>query len=114
MSPKLKLLGQYTLAFLWVLAIAITFSIHAGDSQPPAPIPTLKPVPAGRTPAQLEQAYGSIFQTLCLYYYRPEAVPSLLGWKDKYAGKLKSEAEFDAAVKALVGSLGDQWTTYES
>ncbi len=68
--------------------------------------------PAQPTPAQLEAVYNAVWQRINDTYYDAAPLEKFQEWKDKYAGKLNTIPELEDALKAMVGSLHDHWTSY--
>jgi len=102
----------------------------------PQGVPTIPGVPPGRlpfvpvgpnpqggeaktvevepTPALREALYKQVWQALASEYVDET---KLTDWEQrftKYDGKLNSDKELDAALKELVGAVGDRWTMYKS
>lgn len=71
-----------------------------------------KMVPA---PAQLEAFYKQVWRTVGKDYNDPSKLgKDWAAWESKYNGKIKTFEDLDAAIKAMVESLGDRWTSYTS
>ncbi len=66
------------------------------------------------TPAQLEAYYKSIWRKLGKEYNDPSKLKKWTEWEGKYNGKIKTLKDLDSALKKMVESLGDRWTTYTS
>jgi len=68
--------------------------------------------PAKPTPAQLEAVYKNIWGQINNSYYDHDALKNFGVWLHKYDGRLTTQAELEAAVKEMAGSLHDRWTSY--
>ncbi len=66
------------------------------------------------TPAMFEALFKSVLAKVSKEYQDPHKLGNWSGWEAKYKGKLKTEEDFDAAVKEVLGSLNDRWTVYYS
>lgn len=67
---------------------------------------------AAPTPEQLEGLYNKVWERVGATYHDHEALKDWLSWKEKYKGKLTTEAELEAALKEMLASLNDRWTKY--
>ncbi|MCC6979393.1 MAG: PDZ domain-containing protein [Candidatus Melainabacteria bacterium] len=67
---------------------------------------------AALTPQQLENIYKSTWAQVNATYYDHAALKDFGAWKNKYDGKLTTQAELEAAIKEMMASLGDKWTFY--
>ncbi len=125
-----------SLVAVLALFVALTGNVHAQTSTPPAKPATptvttpniapddfirqmLGPVTQIQTdPSQkdLEGLYRLVWQRIGARYHSPDAlIKSDWGkWEHAYDGKLLTEADLDAALKAMVSSLSDPWTKYTS
>lgn len=66
------------------------------------------------TPQMLEMLYKAIWQKVGKEYQDPYKLNNWASWENKFAGKLKTEEDLDAAVKEMLESLQDRWTVYHS
>lgn len=64
------------------------------------------------TPQQLESIYKNTWAQVNATYYDHAALKDFGAWKNKYDGKLTTQAELEAAIKEMMASLGDRWTFY--
>jgi carboxyl-terminal processing protease len=64
------------------------------------------------SPEGLEHTYQVAWSAIADRYPDVSALKNWQDWQHKYDGKLTTPAELDAALKAMVSSLGDRWTTY--
>jgi len=67
---------------------------------------------AAPTPEQLENLYKQTWAQVNATYYDHAALKDFGAWRNKYDGKLTTPAELEAALKEMLGSLGDKWTFY--
>src|SRR5207245_473128 len=58
--------------------------------------------------------YRQVWSRIANSYYDVGALKNWGDWQHKYDGKLTTEEEMDAAIKAMVSSLNDHWTAYYS
>ena len=89
---------------------------HASPAAAVAATPGITSAPAAKplTPAHYQQMYYDAWFSLGEQYYDPSKLSGWKDWQHRYDGKLTTEQELDAALKALTGSLHDQWTGYQS
>jgi len=66
------------------------------------------------TPQDFEGVYTQAWLEIAQHYHNLDALKNWGDWLHKYDGKLNSRQDLDAALKAMVGSLNDQWTKYVS
>jgi C-terminal peptidase prc len=66
------------------------------------------------TPAYLESLYSDAWFSIGETYWDESKLANWEDWENKFAGKLKTEQDLDSALSQMVGSLHDQWTTYDS
>lgn len=66
------------------------------------------------TPAQLESFYKQVWRKLGKEYNDPSKLKKWAEWESKFNGKIKNLKDLDVALKQMVESLGDRWTTYTS
>lgn len=66
------------------------------------------------TPQMFEMLYRAVWLKVSKEYQDPYKLKNWAEWENKYKGKLNSEEDLDAAVKAMLGSLHDRWTIYYS
>ncbi|MBX9570349.1 MAG: PDZ domain-containing protein [Candidatus Obscuribacterales bacterium] len=66
------------------------------------------------TPEILEALYGAVWQKVGKEYTDRQKLQDWGKWQHKFKGKLKTPEDLDAAIKEMVGSLEDRWTTYTS
>jgi C-terminal processing protease CtpA/Prc len=64
------------------------------------------------TPQIREGLYKQIWSLIANQYVDETKLTDWAARYNKYDGKLNSEADLDAALKDLVGSVGDRWTMY--
>lgn len=67
---------------------------------------------AAPTAQQLEQLYHAVWERVGATYHDHEALKDWAQWENKYAGKLTTIEECEAAIKEMVSSLNDRWTKY--
>lgn len=66
------------------------------------------------TPQMLEMLYRAIWLKVGKEYQDPYKLADWAVWEKKFAGKLATEEDLDAAVKEMLASLKDRWTVYYS
>ena len=66
------------------------------------------------TGPMLEMLYRAVWMKIGKEYQDPFKLQDWASWENKYKGKLTNEAELDAALKDMIGSLNDRWTIYYS
>lgn len=66
------------------------------------------------TPQLLEALYQAIWMKVGKEYTDTQKLQDWAKWQNKFKGKLTTPEELDAAIKEMVGSLNDRWTTYTS
>ena len=67
------------------------------------------------TPAQLEGFYKSIWRKVGTEFNDPTKLTKKWAeWENKFAGQIKTVDDLDKALKQMVESLSDRWTTYTS
>lgn len=66
------------------------------------------------TPQMFEMLYRSVWLKVSKEYQDPFKLKDWAQWENKYKGKLNSEEDLDAAIKAMLASLKDRWTVYYS
>lgn len=66
------------------------------------------------TGPMLEMLYRAVWMKIGKEYQDPFKLKEWASWENKYKGKLTTEAELDAALKDMIGSLNDRWTMYYS
>ncbi|MBZ0189177.1 MAG: PDZ domain-containing protein [Candidatus Obscuribacterales bacterium] len=63
---------------------------------------------------QFEEIYHGLWAQIGNMYYNADALKDWAQWEHKFDGKLNSKEALEAALKAMIESLGDQWTRYVS
>ncbi|CAN5632068.1 hypothetical protein BH10CYA1_BH10CYA1_45100 [soil metagenome] len=66
------------------------------------------------TPQMLEAMYQNAWFTTGEKYWNEDRLSDWGSWEHKFDGKLKTEQDLDDALKQMVASLHDTWTTYQS
>jgi carboxyl-terminal processing protease len=71
-------------------------------------------VKAEPSPEQLQAYYKQIWRKLGKEYNDPAKLKKWSEWESKFDGKIKTVKDLEKALKEMVSSLGDRWTTYTS
>lgn len=66
------------------------------------------------TPQMLDALYQAIWMKVGKEYTDTQKLQDWAKWQNKFKGKLNTPEDLDAAIKEMVGSLNDRWTTYTS
>lgn len=93
-------------AFAWVVVVFVLSGVAAYADEA-----SLNDSEA-LSPEQLEAAYRQAWVQIGERYYQPDALKDWASWEKRFAGKLKTEGDLDAALAEMVSSLGDRWTRY--
>lgn len=64
--------------------------------------------------ALLQKQYEEVWLQVSEKFYDPNALTDWGKWRHAYDGKLFTTSDLDAALKAMVSSLGDRWTKWTS
>ncbi|MBU6452419.1 MAG: hypothetical protein KGS72_11610 [Cyanobacteria bacterium REEB67] len=69
---------------------------------------------ANPTPEMLDQEFVGIWSFIAQKYYNGDKLSNWQVWPTRYAGKLKTRDDLNAAVATMLSSLGDRWTVFTS
>lgn len=63
---------------------------------------------------QLEDSYHAVWLKLRDSFHDPRALDNWKDWEHRFDGKLNNQSDLDSAIKQMVASVNDRWTSYIS